>query len=76
MTDAEAKFLSERAAGQKTGFDNFMNSPPVRLLISMIPAGERPEIMETLLKEAFQNGWGAAEMNLMMTSIRTKLGQS
>jgi hypothetical protein len=45
MDTAEAKFLSDRTTSQKVGFDNLMNSPPIRLLISMIPAGERPEIM-------------------------------
>jgi hypothetical protein len=28
MDTAEAKFLSDRIAGQKVGFDNLMNSPP------------------------------------------------
>ena len=76
MNDVEARFLSNRTASQKIGFDNFMNNPPVRLLISMIPACDRPEVMEALLKEAFRNGWAAAEMSMAMASLRAEVGQS
>lgn len=54
IAEIEAKNKAEKRAG----FDRFMDQPATRMMISMIPAGEHREVLETLLHEAFNNGYG------------------
>jgi hypothetical protein len=53
-------------------FDSFMAMPSVRLLISMIPPGEKTEVLTTLLKEAYFTGWGggsAATLSILLAEV-------
>lgn len=66
MTEDQAKIAQE--ASKKPGFDNFMKLPTIRLLISTVPAGDKPETLETLLQEAFDSGYnrGCVDTSLML----------
>lgn len=68
MTQAEEKFRAQDATMKKQAFGDLMASPPIRLLLSMIPSGDHPETMTTLLEEAFNKGWsgGQCMMSVMM----------
>jgi len=37
-------------------FERWMRSPPVQLLVSLLPPGPAPEIVPTLMREAFFHG--------------------
>lgn len=66
----EAMRQSEITAKRK-GFDTFMSQPAIRLLISTIPTGERPETLETLLTEAFNAGFQSGSGNTVMSLVKT-----
>jgi hypothetical protein len=44
---------------KKDGFARFMDQPATRMLVSMIPAGEKQEVLQTLLQETFNSGFNA-----------------
>jgi hypothetical protein len=56
MSTTEKEILERRTTSQKVGYDRFMNKPSIRLLMSMISPGQNPDILETLLKEAYTAG--------------------
>jgi hypothetical protein len=37
-------------------FERWMRSPTTKLIISLIPPGQHPEVLQTLLREAFDFG--------------------
>ena len=51
----------KRVVLQKMGFESFMKNSTNRLLMSMIPPGEKPEILEVMLRSAYNAGWGGGE---------------
>lgn len=55
QTDIE----SQDRIGKKEGFANWKDQPATRMLMSMIPQAEKPEILETLLQETFNAGYAA-----------------
>lgn len=54
-----SEFEADQKSRQKDGFDRWMDQPATRMMMSMIPPSERPEVLETLLKETFNAGFGA-----------------
>jgi hypothetical protein len=52
----------------KAGFERWSGQSTVRMLMSMIPPGEHPEALKTLLMEAFKSGFamGASYIALDM----------
>ena len=46
-------------AKKKSAFAKWMDQPATRMMISMIPASDKPEVLETLLQETFNAGFGA-----------------
>ena len=61
----EKQITDRRNSSMKEGFDRFMNNNSIRLLISMIPPSDKPDIIETLLKEAFNSGYISGEGNML-----------
>lgn len=63
--DAERKLKAAR----KENFQKFKEQPTTRMLMSMIPPSQdHPEVLETLLEAAFEQGFGVgtAQVSLMM----------
>lgn len=55
--------LREKFREQSTkNFQDFLESPPIKLLLSMIPAANPPETVVTVLRQA----WDAGEANGLM----------
>lgn len=53
-------------AAREDGFKAFMAQTTIRILISKLPSTE-PELLEALLKEAFDKGWnGGSGHNAVM----------
>ena len=48
--------LQERAK-KKEAFTQWLEQPAARMMMSMIPAGEKTEVLETLLQETFKAGF-------------------
>ena len=44
---------------KKASFERFKDQHAIRLIMSMIPAGERPDVLDTLLREAHDQGFSA-----------------
>lgn len=57
----EAKTIKQR----KDAFARFMDQPATRMMVSMIPAGEKQEVLETLLQETFNYGFNCGSGNAM-----------
>jgi hypothetical protein len=55
----------ERRSGQ--AFEEWLRSRPVVLMISLVPATQPPEVLQTLLREAFENGSRVGVMVVMST---------
>jgi hypothetical protein len=51
---AEVERLRKRLADQ--AFSNWLEQPTVRFMISMIPPSDRPEVLQTLLRDGFNSG--------------------
>lgn len=54
----QEQLKAKEDSDKSKGFDSFMARPTTRLLLSMIPAGEHQDALRTLLREAFDTGWG------------------
>lgn len=59
MTDTKSDVAAKEKAAKKEGFDKWMDSPATRMMLSMIPPSEKPEVLETLLQETFNAGFSA-----------------
>ncbi len=71
MTTAEA--LSDKCEVEMiASFARFKESQTVRLLMSMVPSGDRPEVLETLLKEAHDRGFAAGVSTAMIQILSFK----
>jgi hypothetical protein len=49
-------FIARRKAEQAKGFEDLLARPEVKLLVSMVPATEQPELLKTLLGTFFDAG--------------------
>lgn len=58
IKNIEAKNTSMK----KEAFKRWMNQPEVRVLISMIPEGEKPGLVEMVLEAAHSAGWGGGSV--------------
>lgn len=72
----EEQISKNRELGHKAGFDSFMRSGSIRLLTSMIPAGDKAEILETLLREAFKAGCQCGEGVAMIEFLREMVSKA
>lgn len=59
MTAERDVIQAREATAKKKGFDQFMTQPTTRMMISMIPAGEKQEVLETLLFETYNAGFNS-----------------
>lgn len=59
---------ADDALAKKEGFAKWMNAPATRMMISMIPAGEKREVLEILLQETFNSGYSVGG-GQMLTSF-------
>jgi hypothetical protein len=48
--------LAEIEQKKKKAFEDFFDTPAIKLLVSMVPATEPPEILRTLLQSVFDHG--------------------
>lgn len=58
MSETETQFREREAIAKKEGFAKFLDQPAIRMMCSMIPAGERQDVFQILLQEAFNAGFG------------------
>ena len=65
-----AKMRSSVENAKKESFDTFKDQPTIRLLMSMVPAGERPEILDTLLRSAHDRGYDTAQGATLMEMVK------
>lgn len=59
MLKTPAEMEAKDKAAKKDGFAKWMDQPATRMMLSMIPASEKQEVLETLLQEAFNAGYQA-----------------
>ena len=69
----EKEIESQSIAARKTAFEAFMSQPTIRLLTSMIPAGDHQDTLNTLLQESFNSGWNNGSGNLAATFLKAML---
>lgn len=49
----------EVESDRKRGFEDFINNPLTRMMMSQIPPGEHPEALRMLLQAAYESGFGS-----------------
>lgn len=64
MIDSPAEMEARDKVAKRDGFAKWMDQPATRMMVSMIPASEKQEVLETLLQEAFNAGYqsGGSQM--------------
>lgn len=56
-------------------FSDFMAKSETKLMLSLVPSSDNPDVMQTLLRTAYDAGHGAGQGNIlceMLTSMLTK----
>ena len=66
----EADALMAKARDE--GWNDFLANPLVSLLLSMIPPGENPDILKTVLRAAFVAGGKAAQLGMTQAILKVK----
>jgi hypothetical protein len=74
MPDELSKETIVRAHEQHISarFERWLREPTVRLLVSMIPPGPAPELVQTLLREAYTSG-ADASMGFVVGELATRM---
>jgi hypothetical protein len=67
-----AKLEAKMAASRKTDFSNWLSQPTTRFMMSMIPAGEKQEALQTLLQAAYDGGFNSGS-SLVAVSFLTEM---
>lgn len=82
ITTTVNEMEAKSAARRKSAFDRWMDQPATRMMMSMIPAAEKREVLETLLQETFNSGFqaGAGEtagsfMEVIFKSMEKRAGE-
>lgn len=70
------KFRQRETEAMEAGYQKFMQSPPIRLLLSMIPSGDHPEALTALLREAYVLGWGSGSSHTTIMVLEASLKRS
>lgn len=71
MTAAERE--TKEKAARKAGFAKWMDQPATRMMMSMIPTGEKPEVLETLLQETFNAGFNSGSGDMAGSFLEVML---
>ena len=72
MNIAAARETEARSkANQKAAFAKWMDQPATRMMMSMIPASDRPEVLETLLQETFGAGFASGSGDTAVSFLET-----
>ena len=54
---------------RKDGFENWLSSPEVRALVSMIPPGENKDLLRLVLQSAFNSGFRLGQATTLIELI-------
>lgn len=57
MTTNTAELEAKEKQDKKDGFAKWMDQPATRMMLSMIPPGEKQEVLGTLLQETYSAGY-------------------
>lgn len=70
ISESEFKAQSDKRA--KEFFNQFMEKPETKLLLSLLPpTKEHPEVLETLLRGAFSAGEAAGGASVMLPLLKS-----
>lgn len=69
--ETQERMLSQMDAVRKDSYNKFMAQPITKLLISMIPPGQSPEVLQTLLTAAYEYGYGVAMASMTSQLVST-----
>jgi len=67
------EIANKQTEQKKFGFELMMKSPSVRMIVSMIPPSENPDALETLLREAFNQGFNCGATNAVIDMLGSLL---
>lgn len=69
------KHMQEKSAeAKKAGFEQWLNQPESRALISMIPANENPDLIRLILQGAFESGFASGQVTTVVELIKSTGG--
>ena len=58
-----------RKVKEEVAYQDFLGKPETKILLSMVPAFEPPELMQTLMRSAFDAGSAQGTVSVMMELI-------
>ena len=68
--ESEARLAEARVKG----FEKFMEDPTTKLTLSLLPTGDHPDAVQTLVKSAFEaghsNGQGTMLVEMLLTMFK------
>lgn len=67
-SETKEAFIARRKAEQKKSFEELLTGPAVKLMLSMVPATEPPELLKTLM-EIFYDAGIAHGVGGVMTEV-------
>lgn len=73
MTTESRRDLMDKLLEQ--GFKAYMSRPEVKMLVSIVPALQPPELLQTLLKSAFDSGTLFGQGIVVAEMIKTAMNQ-
>jgi hypothetical protein len=65
----DAKRIERMEGSKEKGFADFMAKAETKLLVSMVPPMENPDLMKTLLRAAFDAGHGSGQGNILVEML-------
>lgn len=64
---------AKRDTEAKASFATFMERSETKLLLSMVPAADQPELIQTLMRSAFDAGHGHGEASIAVEMVGAML---
>lgn len=70
MQSSEAR-KAQLDATKEEGFDHFISNEANKILMSQIPAGETPEVLKAILREAYDAGYANGAVSVITDMLKS-----
>lgn len=75
MIKTKAEFEAEQKLLRKEGYSLFMDQPATRMMLSMIPPGEKQDVLETLLQETYNSGFSCGSATALISVMDSMISR-
>lgn len=75
MLKSHAEMEAKDKIAKRDGFAKWMDQPATRMMLSMIPPGEKQEVLETLLQETFNAGYQTGSGQMILSVFESMMSK-